>query len=87
MGKGARFHDPDKRFGPREVNMTEEQRAALKRLCESYHVEYRDEDYLPAFDLPPGYVAGWIGGNEHNGTRAGFKTLYVGCSPEGEISS
>lgn len=55
--------------------MTDEQRDALRTLCRGYKVPFQPENYLPVFDLPPGYVAGWVG------------PIYVGCSPEGEISS
>jgi hypothetical protein len=61
--------------------MNEEQRAALQNLCDRYHVPFNEDDYRPTFDLPEGYVAGWVGG------VAGNSALYVGCSPTGEISS
>ena len=34
------------------------------------------EAFSPAFDLPVGYVCGWI-----------WTAIYVGVSPDGEISS
>jgi hypothetical protein len=58
---------------------TDKQVIALSALCGRYKVEFDPDHYAPAFDLPDGYVAGWVGGEE--------RKLYVGCSPEGEISS
>ena len=55
--------------------MTEQQRAALTRLCERSNVLFDPEAYRPAFDLPSGWLAGWVG------------PIYVGVSPEGEVSS
>lgn len=62
--------------------MTDAQELALRRLCDRYNVKFHVDDYTPQFDLPEGYVAGWIGG-----LQSIRRTLYVGCSPEGEISS
>jgi len=55
--------------------MTEEQEAALRDLCDRYHVPFDADTFHARFDLPSGYVAGWVG------------PIYVGCSPEGRISS
>lgn len=60
--------------------MNDNQREALAELCERYHVPFDERDYMPQFDLPSGYVGGWVGGIEH-------RKLYVGCDPEGRISS
>lgn len=67
--------------------MNEKQRAALKALCDRWGGEgkglpFDESHYAPAFDLPDGWVAGWIGGEPK---RTGV--IYVGCSPEGVISS
>lgn len=53
------------------------QERALLRLCKDRDVPipYVSDQYGPAFDLPDGYVAGWVG------------SIYVGCDPEGRISS
>jgi hypothetical protein len=59
--------------------MTEQQLAALQRICERYGVAFDAAHYWPQFDLPAGYVAGWVGGKPG--------TIYVGCSPDGAISS
>lgn len=75
--------------------MNEKQEAALRNLCERYKVPFDENDYAPAFDLPEGWVSGWIGGKYHAALRHedGYRdynfgaTLYVGCNPEGEISS
>lgn len=55
--------------------MTAAQEAALRRLCDGYHVPFVPSEYSSQFDLPSGYVAGWVG------------PIYVGVSPEGEVSS
>jgi hypothetical protein len=79
--------------------MTEAQREALTSICERYKVSFDEDDYKPAFDLPDGYVAGWVGGNSHGfvwsddpvagslTSRGPNTTIYVGCDPEGRISS
>lgn len=55
--------------------MTEAQREALAALCERYDVEFDPDAFGPGFGLPSGYVAGQVG------------PIYVGCDPEGQISS
>lgn len=55
--------------------MTEAQEAALRDLCARYKVTFDPDNYHPTFDLPTGYVAGWV------------SNLYVGCDPDGRISS
>ena len=70
--------------------MTPQQRAALESLCRRYNVEFSEEDYRPQFDLPKGYIGGWVGGHRWaSGPRATASrtTIYVGVSPEGEVSS
>ena len=62
------------------MSLTDGQREALARLCDRYNVEFDESNFLPAWDLPKGWVSGWVGGNEE-------RCLYVGCSPEGEIHS
>jgi hypothetical protein len=62
-------------------DLTEAQRSALSQLCERYDVSFNENDYIPAFDLPYGWVSGWVGGNRVS------NTIYVGCSPEGRITS
>lgn len=57
--------------------MTDPQRVALLQLCHRYGVPFDEDSFeRDPFDLPTGYVAGWIGSH-----------IYVGCSPEGHISS
>lgn len=58
------------------MTMTPAQLDALARLHEAYRVPFDPKKFTPQFDLPDGYVAGWVGDR-----------LYVGCSPEGRISS
>jgi hypothetical protein len=65
--------------------ITGAQRHALVAICDRFKVRYRPEDYRPTFDLPKGWVAGWVGGTDGPGSRA--QTIYVGCDPEGRLSS
>lgn len=58
-----------------QVTMTEAQRIALQNLCERYGVQFVPSNFRSTFDLPRGYVAGWV------------SNLYVGCAPDGSISS
>lgn len=61
--------------------LTEQQRDALSRLCERYGATFDASEFHHPFDLPQGWVAGWVvSGNTGQG-------IYVGCSPEGDISS
>lgn len=61
------------------MNLTDQQTDTLRRLCEQRALTFDPDHYQPQFDLPPGYVAGWIGGDTG--------TIYVGVSPEGDASS
>ena len=56
--------------------MTSAQVLALVRTCHNYRVPFDPEAFSPAFDLPDGYMCGWIG-----------TAIYVGVSPNGEVSS
>lgn len=75
--------------------ITNAQELALRRLCERYGVVYDPTHYeLRPFDLPAGYVCGWVGGPHHRNPRyatpvepAGKPTIYVGVSAQGEVSS
>lgn len=79
--------------------MTDAQQTALIEICKRYKVTYRSDDYKPAFDLPDGYVAGWVGGPEHGFVRESTNeydfewvrtpktTIYVGVDEDGRISS
>lgn len=61
--------------------MNAKQRTALQKLCDRYNVQFVESDYVVnPFDLPAGWVCGWIGGGSD-------PKLFVGCSPEGHISS
>ena len=60
------------------------QEQALRALCDRYRVGYDPPHYRPAFDLPKVYVACCCGGPD---IQAEHPTIYVGCSPEGRISS
>jgi hypothetical protein len=55
--------------------MTDKQREALTALCGRYNVPFNEENFRHPFDLPTGYVAGQVG------------PIYVGCDPDGRISS
>jgi hypothetical protein len=48
-----------------------------------YNVPFREDDYAKPFDLPEGYVGGWVGGY-FEGRKT---TIYVGVSATGEVSS
>lgn len=61
------------------VFLTVAQRDALKALSDRYKVQFDVEHYHRAFDLPEGWVEGWVGGTHD--------TIFVGCSPDGEIHS
>lgn len=61
--------------------MTPQQETALRDLCERYKANFDPAKFWHPFDLPPGYVAGWIGEPGAPGS------IYVGCDPEGRISS
>lgn len=75
------------------LRLDDAQERALRDLCERYSVEFDPLHYRQSFDLPLGYVSGWVGGHEHAplsavGFVAGAKpTIYVGVSPAGEVSS
>ena len=64
--------------------MTSKQIAALRAIVERYGGTYDSTDF-PASGglegLPDGYVSGWV----KNGL--GENRIYIGCSPEGAISS
>jgi hypothetical protein len=55
--------------------MTPQQEEALRALCGRFNAEFKPEDFRYAFGLPKGYVAGQVG------------PIYVGCDPNGQISS
>ena len=55
--------------------MTPLQHKALRALAERYSVDYETCRFVSGFDLPDGWVHGWVG------------PIYVGCSPEGEVHS
>jgi hypothetical protein len=56
-------------------HLTAAQHKRLRQACADYAAEYDPANYQPTFDLPTGWVAGWVG------------PIYVGCSPEGDIHS
>lgn len=57
------------------IGYTPAQVAKLRDLCKRFEYTFDLGDYRPRFDLPDGYVAGWVG------------DLYVGVSPDGDASS
>jgi len=62
-----------------ECAMNAKQEKALRELCDRYNVNFTTCEFFEAGllnGLPDGYVTGSIGGK-----------IYVGCSPDGEISS
>ena len=54
---------------PAEPELTLLQETALYALCERYEVTYDPSHYHHTFDLPEGWVAGWIGGPEQQQIR------------------
>lgn len=57
---------------------------ALLKLAGRYgsdFTEYWQNFTVGPFDLPNGYVSGWILDKD------GYQAIYVGCSAEGEVSS
>jgi hypothetical protein len=56
-------------------HLTLDQERAIQGKSRDYKVAYEPTTFAPAFDLPDGWVAGWIG------------PIYVGVSPEGHIHS
>lgn len=71
--------------------MTNAQRDKLWDLCAGYNVAFREDDYILHVATIPlsigaGYVEGWIGGRDGDGTT-GRKTLYVGVAPDGRSHS
>lgn len=62
--------------------MNDVQREALTKLCERFGGTFKEDEWeLHPFDLPEGWVAGWVKNAE------GENQIYVGCSPEGQTSS
>jgi hypothetical protein len=64
------------------THLTDRQELALVMLHARYNVKkWSRRDFWHTFDLPEGYVAGWV-------TREdGERLIYVGVSPDGQISS
>jgi len=72
--------------------MTLEQEFALSKLCDRYSVPFDPKHYVVYSDesaIMPGWVEGWIGGQEHASADYGGTalptTIYCGVSPEGQI--
>jgi hypothetical protein len=67
--------------------MNMRQQAALFNLCGRYNVQYDASHYLVhPWDawVMPGFAEGFVGGYDIQETHP---TIYVGCDPEGRISS
>jgi len=60
--------------------LTRAQYAAIEDISNRYGVPYEPAAFSPGFDLPDGWVSGWVGGSQ-------CPTIYVGVSPEGDIHS
>jgi hypothetical protein len=67
-------------------HLTIEQDGALRGICERYSVSYDPAHYInrPMDALPEGYVSGWVGGSD---IQEQHRTIYIGCAPDGRISS
>ena len=50
-------------------HLTAAQDEALRGICERYYVAYDPNHYQPTFDLPQGYLAGWVGGRDIQATH------------------
>jgi hypothetical protein len=80
-----------------EPAMTEAQTTALRGLCDRYGVEFDQAHYTVHADgawYLPGYAEGWVGGAEYANPQyyrhpdyKGRHTIFVGVSPEGQVSS
>lgn len=55
--------------------LTPQQYEAILDLQERFNTPLDSTNFYPQFDLPAGYVAGWV------------NNIYVGISPEGHVSS
>jgi hypothetical protein len=62
-------------FDSGEHALTLRQYLALAKLCANYKVLFDPDSFYHPFDFPAGYVTGQVG------------PIFVGCSPEGDISS
>jgi hypothetical protein len=69
------------RVGSTSTTFTYAQVVALSRLHDRHGLDLDLRNFTHQFDLPQGYVAGWVGRGD---TAPG---IYVGVSPEGEVSS
>ncbi len=70
-----------------EPQLNEAQQTALQGICDRYGVGYNPTHYLvyPADAvMMPGWAEGWVGGAD---IQQEHRTIYVGCSPDGEINS
>lgn len=56
-----------------QSGLSHAQVVALENLCWKYKDTFDATNYTHPFELPEGWVAGWVG------------PIYVGCSPDGEI--
>ena len=64
------------------LHLTNAQVEALDAIHKRYGCEeWHPRDFWHTFDLPEGYVAGWVK------DRRGDNALYVGVSKDGEVSS
>ena len=67
-------------------HLTAAQDEALRGICERYYVDYVPDHYQHRHldYLPEGWVSGWVGGQEIQATHP---TIYIGCAPDGRVSS
>lgn len=75
MEDGSRLDGPCMVAAVKEGLFTWAQDKALVEIHQRYGINYNPDRFRPTFDLPPGYLAGWVG------------SLYIGISPKGDISS
>ncbi|SIS12060.1 hypothetical protein [Williamsia sterculiae] len=70
---------------PEALRLNDAQVEALERICARYGVEYDPGHYFiypPGSVMMSGYAEGWVGGTDY-----AHRTLYIGVSPDGRISS
>jgi hypothetical protein len=68
-------------------HLTTKQVEAIDRIHQRYGgAEWHPRDFWHPFDLPAGWVAGWVKRTTGRGNGP-ENAIYVGVSPDGEISS
>jgi hypothetical protein len=84
--KGRMMSKDEMRWNPIASHLTDAQVEAIERIHKRYGgVEWHPRDFWHTFDLPDGWVAGWVKRKDRsNGPE---RALYIGVSPDGEVHS